>query len=444
MMKLLLAALTALILTSCGGGGDAPDSAATAQVSAAAQEPLKAKIIVPDPTLLADQVSIANTTTGGNQALRSIGAATDGGYTIAWISGTATLYIQRYDSLGAKDGVETLLPIVVEDAVGQSIQFSAMSVLGDGNVVVVYRALSNTTLPSGAVSTKQGLYFQMFSPSGELLTSQTEVASIEEVIHSRSPSLTDHQVIALADGGFVVSWTVRTFSAQFGYLATLSLQRYDSLGQLVGSAIQVGQFPALTYTVTADAFGGFSLHLTQMDPSFNSLVSIVHYSATSTPHEIVSPTTGAALLLPVEGGYVLFTSSATGAARQMLDDMGNPVGEAVAVAFMPVAARALSDGTYVLFWASGTGFTAQRYAADGMAMGQPLAIQGVGATLPQIAALADTGFALAWTGPGAGGDTDVFAQRFIEILTERKKACLNSAKGLKGQERKAFMTACLA
>lgn len=438
MIKILLAALTALFLISCGGGG----SADTAQAAAGGQEPLKAKVLAPDPTLQAEPVTAVNTTTAGNQDLRSIGATSDGGYTVAWISGTATLYIQRYDSLGAKEGIETEIPIVVEDVVAQAIQFSAVSVLGDGNVVVVYRAISNTTLPVGTISTKQGLYFHTFSPSGVLLKGQTEVASIEEVIHSRSPSLTDHQTLALADGGFVVGWTVRTFSAQFGYQATLSLQRYDGQGQPVGGVISVGQFPGLIYSITVDALGGFTLYLTQTDASFSLLVSVVHYDANSTAHPIVPPMAGAALLLPVEGAYVLFTGDATGTTREMLDSAGNPIGDPTTIDSMPVAAQELSDGTYVVILPSVTEFTAQRYAPDGTPMGELLMIQS-GGNLPQIAALADVGFALAWTGAGTGNDTDVFTQRFLEVLSDRKKACLNSAKGLRGQERKAFMTACL-
>ena len=219
------------------------------QMAVGGEEPLKAKILVPDPTLFAEPVSTVNTTTAGNQELRSIGATSDGGYTVAWISGTSTLHIQRYDSLGAKEGIETQLPIVVEDAVAQAIQFSSMSVQSDGNVVVVYRAISNTTLPGGTISTKQGLYFQIFSPVGVLLKGQTEVASIEEVIHSRSPSLTDQQNVALADGGFVVGWTVRSFSAQFGYQANLSLQRYDNQGQPVGGVLQVNLWAFIAASV---------------------------------------------------------------------------------------------------------------------------------------------------------------------------------------------------
>jgi hypothetical protein len=48
------------------------------------------------------------------------------------------------------------------------------------------------------------------------------------------------------------------------------------------------------------------------------------------------------------------------------------------------------------------------------------------------------------------GDLDVFTQRFIEVLTPdqaalraKRKACLAGAKGMGGQERKAFMGACL-
>lgn len=440
MAKILLVVLTAMFLVSCGGGGGPSDPSPAVGV---ANPPLKAKVATPDPTLMPEPVSVANTTTAGNQVLRSIGATSDGGYTVAWISGTATLSLQRYDSLGAKDGSETQIPVVVEDAVGQAIQFSSVTVLADGRVVVAYRAITHTTLPGGAISTKQGLYFQVFSPAGEQLTAQTEVAAIEEVIHSRSPILTDPQVAALADGGFVVGWTVRTFSALFGYQATLSLRRYDSQGQPAGDAIPVGQFPGLAYSLAADAHGGFALSLSKLDASFQTLVSVVHYDASSTAHPIVAPKTGIALLLPLASGYVLFDSTVTGPFRQMLDSAGNPLGDPTAVASMPVAAHELSDGSYVVFWASGADLSAQRFAADGSPLGYALAIPGAG-TQPEVAALVDVGFALAWTGPGMGGDTDVLTQRFIEVPSDRKKACLLAAKGLRGQERKAFMDGCLA
>jgi hypothetical protein len=312
--------------------------------------------------------------------------------------------------------------------------------------VIAYRISRNTDLPSGTVSTKTGVFIQRFDANGVQLLGETEVASLVQVVNSRSPFITNLQVAALSDGGFVVGWTVATFSAQFGSISTLSLRWFDSQGQPVGSPVEVGDFPALAYSIVADTHGGgFTLSTSQLDNFFRTEVSAFHYDANHAFQQIVAPRFGAALLLPLEGGYVLFTTGTAGATAQMLDSQGNPVGQPVALSSMPVAARELADGSYVVFWTAAGGFTAQRFAPDGSPMGNPLAIQTNGA-VPQVVPLADVGFALAWTGAGAASDTDVFTQRFIELPSPTRKACLERAKsqGLKGQERKAFMNACLA
>lgn len=87
--------------------------------------------------------------------------------------------------------------------------------------------------------------------------------------------------------------------------------------------------------------------------------------------------------------------------------------------------------------------TAQHFDASDKLLGRALPVTTGGAA-PQIVALADGGFALAWSGPGAAGDTDVFTQRFAAAPDARRRACLERAGGLKGQQRKDFMHACLA
>ena len=206
--------------------------------------------------------------------------------------------------------------------------------------------------------------------------------------------------------------------------------------------MEVGDFPALSYSIAADNHRGFTLSTSQMDNFFNTDVSAFHYDANHVFQQLVAPRHGAALLLPLEAGYVLFESDGAGASAQILDNQGNPTGAARSVPSVPVAARELADGTYVAIWPAGAGFSAQRFAAEGTPLGEPLAIDSNGGT-PAIVALADGGFAVAWTAAGMAGDTDVFTQRFVERFSDRKKACLNSAKGLKGQERKAFVNACL-
>jgi hypothetical protein len=161
--------------------------------------------------------------------------------------------------------------------------------------------------------------------------------------------------------------------------------------------------------------------------------------------QIVTPGSASVFLLPLEAGYVLFTADASGSSRQLLDSQGNPVDQPTQLPFIPFDGRELADGSYVVFWRVSGSFAiqAQRFAASGAPLGDVLVLQTDGA-IPEVAALVDVGFALAWSDVGTAADTDVFTQRFTEVLSDRKKACLQDARGLRGQERKAFMNACLA
>jgi hypothetical protein len=447
MFRILTAALAALVLVSCGGGGGADDMLS----SSASTAPLQAKKVSPGPTLLAEQVSVVSTTTIGDQVLRAIGATIDGGYVVAWISGGPTLYIQAYDSAGAKTGAQTQVALEVPapfpDAARRAIQQSSVAVLNDGSVVVAYLVTRNIELADGTTRPKAGVYFQRFDANGAQLVAETEVVSQEEPPDPRGSFLTPPTTLALSGGVFVVGWAVAHFSEQFGSISTLSLRWFDSQGQAVGSPVEVGDFPQLRYSLVADTHGGFTLSTFQLDNFFNTDVSAFHYDP-SHMFQQVAPRFGTLdtlLLLPLQSGYVLFAKGPGDATAQLLDSQANPIGLPTTIPSMPIAARELADGTYVAVWPVGggvpaQGFAAQRYAADGTPMGELLAIDS-NAGVPQIVALADTGFAAAWSAASANGDTDVYTQRFIEAS---KKACLNSAKGLKGQDRKAFMNACLA
>jgi hypothetical protein len=426
-MKNIILACIVLALSACGGGaGDGSLSAPPDQVLA--------RKVPRDRTLVPGEVSLVNATTAGQQVLRSIGATPDGGYTVAWVSNDNPLYLQRYDSAGQKLGGETLVSLVAP----ANLFITAVSVLADGGVVVAYRAQTSSLEPDGLVHTKSGIFIQRFDADGVQVQAETEVASRFEVLNSGSPLLGNTKTAALQDGGFVVAWTLSSVPAQSGSISTLYLQRYDSQGQPVGGTVTVGSFPALGYELTADAHGGFTLTLLQQLSTF----SIIHYDANQVARQLAVPITSSALALPLEGRYLLFASDSTGAWQQMLDSSGNPSGPQTPISAVPDLATELADGTYMLFWAANGSVTAQRYDSSGASMGDLMTIS-IGAALPGVTALLDGGFALAWTAATAPGDLDVYTQRFIEILNNQRKACLDSAKGLRGHERKAFMAACL-
>lgn len=455
MRQKLFSACVALTLVACGGGGGG-DQGQLASSQPSSVQILRAKVV--SPTLLSEQVSVVNTTTAGQQVLRSIGALTDGGYTVAWLSGDATLYIQRYDSSGKKKGGETLVPLSVQaanDAASvAAIANSAIAVLSDGGVVVAYGVSRDVPQPVGSPPlTKSGVYIQRFDAKGTQVLPETEVASRVQVINSRSPWFDEIKTLALADGGFVVGWADFSFSV-LGFKSTVYNQRYDTQGQAVGGNVVVGDPNLLrsspSYSFAADAQGGYIVSTSQLDAQFNPLVSVTHYDVTQTAKQIVAPRIGSALLLPLEGErYVLFASNSVGSYRQMLDGEGNAVGQQTPISSVPIAARELADGSYVVFWTASSNFTAQRFDSDGAPLGEILPIATSGSA-PGIAALADDGFALAWSAASATGDQDVYTQRFTEVLDKeqsarqaKRKACLESAKGMKGHERKTFMDACL-
>jgi hypothetical protein len=429
------------------------DSTLSASPTSAA---LQAKRASPGSTLVAEPVSMVNTLpTKGT--LRTIGATADGGYVVAWFSGSSTIYIQAYDSTGAKAGVQTPLQLEIVaptlDDSRRAIQTASVAVQSDGTVVVVYR-VTREVMVGGFVDTITGVYFQRFDANGVRLTGETEIVSQSEPpANPRRSVISSHSVVALSDGGFVAAWTVTgSFVTGRPSSASLFVRWFDSQGQPEGSGVGVAGGPELRFTgFMADSHGGVTLSVSYLDNQFRfTQYKVSHYDANRVLQPVVPPGSSPMLLLPLETSYVLFTSgtcdqpcTVTGPTAQILDSQGNPIGAAAPIAFMPANARELADGSYVTIGFVGGTYVAQRFAPDGTPLGEPVAIDSGGAG-PGIVALTDGGFAATWTGPGTVGLTDVLTQRFVvESFSERKKACLNSAKGLKGQERKAFVDACM-
>ena len=386
--------------------------------------------------LVAQPPAVVNSATAGQQVLQTVGSLADGGYAVGWISDDTTRFTQRYDRAGNRVGAETR----------SGLGAGAVSILAGGDVVVAYSARRD-----GRATGRHLIFIQRFGADGVRLQDETLVSSVE--FASRRPSqLTDIDLLALADGGFVVGWTYQWVSSvDTGH--TFVNQRFDARGQAVGSAFVAGSGDAVsntevaTYELVADAHGGYVVAREVTERSGDKLHSVTHHGTGSAPR--IPAMRSKVILLPLEGGkYVVFASNSAGAYRQSLDSEGHR-SEQTPMRAMPVAARELSDGSYMVFWAEGD-VRAQRFSAGGQAVGGLLAVR-TGGAVPQVAPLADGGFALAWTAPGAGGDMDVFTQRFVPI-PGRKTAgkqgtgtnCEQGAGKMKGRERRQFIDACLA
>jgi hypothetical protein len=229
---------------------------------------------------------------------------------------------------------------------------------------------------------------------------------------------------------------------------TVFTQRYDSLNREVGGPLTVGgpvTGSSFGYTILADAHGGYSVTLAEQ-PLFPTppLKTIIHFDQNQRRLVLADAIPGNAFVLALAGErYILFADRASSPFRQFLDSAGNPVGDSTPLETLPFAAIELVDGSFVAF--NRSGFTAQRFDSTGAPLGRLLTLEASGS--PQVAALADGGFAIAWSGQITPNDFEVFSQRFVQVLTTpqaKKRECLDSAKGMTGRQRKAFLDWCLA
>jgi len=376
---------------------------------------------------------MANTATAGQQVFDSISAQGDGGYTLAWSDNKTAVAIQRYDAAGGKVGTEVSIPF--SRLTKSAVNNSAVAVLRDGSVVVVYE--TSTGLVNGLPA--EAVFFQRFDSNGVQLSGEARVAS--PLVFSTPPveaaGGAAPRAAALADGGFVVTWNTESVSLE-ALVVTVSKQRYDSQAQPVGGVLVTGYLNArgVSQLLVADREGGYTLTMFGVHiPALNlPVTSVIHFDAADAATTIVSERLGDSLLLPLAGGrFVLFTheinrnaigvivTDSPGITRQFLDSAGNPVGEATRIASMPVDATELVDGSFVVFTPAGTaGMNAQRFDASGAALGDPVPVDAFFRTSPalfasgsSVAALSSGGLASGWSATGPGGDADVFTQRVL-------------------------------
>lgn len=135
----------------------------------------------------------ANTTALNDQVMSNVAGLDTGGWVVVWQSddgdGVADIYQQRYNSIGAKLGGETLV-----NTVTASDQFDpAISRLDGGRWVVAWSAY-------GHAGDTSGIYAQVFNADGSKSGSEIHV-------NTHAPgNQYDPEVATLADGDFVVTW----------------------------------------------------------------------------------------------------------------------------------------------------------------------------------------------------------------------------------------------
>lgn len=439
MRHLLWAAAVAVLLAACGGGGGGGGSTvplsqgggggvpaglgsgAGAEAAGSGGAPGEAGA----SRLLTSDASRVNTSTAGDQALRAVGARSDGGYSVAWWSDDGTLRLQHYDSAGARSGGELTMAFAVDGVLPtllpSVISTAALAVAPDGGVLVAYSATRDLPNPEGRAEPpiSQGIYVQRFSPDGSRLQGETPLSTRQVIANYRTPSLGAVQAVTLASGGFAVGWTgIAPSSVNITY--TLYHQRLDARGTPIGTATFVGSYQGgADLRLTADARGGYTAatsHLVYEGMTPVPHTAITHVLPDGTLRPVVTDRIGEALLLPLANDrYLLFTGDGAGATRQLLNADGGAAGASAAQASLPLDAYELADGSLVAVFAADGGVTVQRYDGNAAPWGEPLALR-TAASDHRAAALAGVaGLALGWSAGGGDAGQDVYTQRLAAV-----------------------------
>jgi hypothetical protein len=317
-----------------------------------------------------------NTFTADQQRYPSIAALAAGGFVVTWSSLSQDgpswgIYGQRYDATGATAGAE----FQVNTVTFRDQLYSSVAALADGGFVVTWSSL----LQDGS---GYGIYGQRYDADGATAGAEFQVNT--ETAGDQHFS----SVAALADGGFVVTWSS---NGQDGDGYGIFGQRYDATGATAGD-----EFPVNTTTrnvqiyssVAALADGGFVVTWSSFDQDGS--------------------------------GYGIYGQryDATGATARAEFRVNTET--ASSQVYSSVAA--LADGGFVVTWSSSGqdgdlyGIFGQRYDGDGATAGAEFQVNTVATSAQDyssVAALADGGFVVTWSSDGQDGDRwGVYGQRY--------------------------------
>ncbi|MBN9672984.1 Ig-like domain-containing protein [Roseibium aggregatum] len=170
-----------------------------------------------------------NAETDDIQMFSDVAALPDGGFVAVWQSAEGTAFAED-TAIKAQvfnaDGTATGSEILVNSTSDHYSQSPAITVLANGNFVVTW-AMSE---PVGDIS-YYGVVARMFSPEGTALTDEFLVN--ENTVYSQENS----KITALADGGFVVTWT--SYDEVDGSLSGIRAMVYDAEGNPAGEELLV-------------------------------------------------------------------------------------------------------------------------------------------------------------------------------------------------------------
>ncbi len=281
-----------------------------------------------------------NTYITSDQEFPSATTLNDGGFVITWQSDGQDgsfdgIYAQRYDASGIVAGDE----FQVNTYITSEQSYPRITTLTDGGFVITWRSYNQD-------GDSSGIYAQRYDDGGNVVGGEFQVNTYTYG-YQYSASTT-----ALADGGFVITWT--SFS-QDGSGYGIYAQRYDDGGNVVGGEFQVNTYtdsgqnaPSATtlndggFVITwqsdgQDNWNTFGIYAQRYDDGGNKVGGEFQVN-TYTSYNQLNPSITAL----IDGGFMITWQSdfqdswnTFGIFAQSYDSEGNPLGVA-ALNILPI------------------------------------------------------------------------------------------------------------
>ncbi|MCB1367050.1 MAG: hypothetical protein KDK00_04740, partial [Rhodobacteraceae bacterium] len=331
-----------------------------------------AQLYAADGTALGGEFRV-NTTSASDQFAPSVAALSDGGFTISWTSNNQDgdsygIYAQRFASDATPAGGEFLV-----NTTNAGIQlYSDHAGLSGGGAVVVWQSI-------GQDGAGYGLFAQRYLADGGATGPEFQV----------NTTIADNQqhaaITALADGGFVVSWTS---AGQDGSDDAVVARIFNADGTARSAEFLVNTHaPSLQQLpdVTALAGGGF----------------VVTWQSWGQDGDIASDTGIYGQIFAADGSLV--------GSEFQIETVSN--GDQITP-----SASGLNNGQFVVVWATSAsaGIAGQVFDADGTRSGDEFRVPTSNAATgnPVVSAHGAAGFVVAWQS-GAGSE-DISARIFFD------------------------------
>lgn len=361
-------------------------------------------------------ISRVNTGEAFSRQFPQITGLSDGGWVVTWESYTPNasglnISQQVYNADGTKQGGETRVnTYTASDQYGPQV-----TALSDGGWVISW-------FGSG------GVRQQAYRADGAAKGLETRLDT---------SSLRGAQTTALSDGGWVVTWEGPSGGTPSGY--DVYQQAFHADGTAQGGKIRVNAAATgdqLAPQITALSDGGWVVMWSSTEGSIDSgpldtdvYQRAFHADGTARGAAVrvntytTSFQVGTQITALSDGGWVVTWMSSEqdagedGIYQQVYNANGSKQGREVQVNSHSVAISlpevvALPDGGWVVAWLGSEGLRQQAYHANGTKQGAETGISATGID-PQITVLSDGGWVVTWIDFAAGGSrSDIYQQAY--------------------------------